>query len=113
MKHTHEGGVTLTVEEALADTIEFNVTDTGDGIEPQLLDHLFELRDERVGLWLSQQLVKRMGGEIRAKSVRGVGSVFYFQLQMKRYESDILDSTEGDERLTLPPVTLREEQKEA
>ena len=80
LKHTHEGGVTLTVEESMSDTIEFNVTDTGIGIAPHLLLHLFELREEGVGLWLSQKMVRLMGGEIRTKSVLAVGSVLYFSL---------------------------------
>jgi signal transduction histidine kinase len=90
--HTPSGG---RVELAAAErdgAIEIAVSDTGAGIAPEQLPHVFERfwradpsRDRAtggagLGLAIVQQLVRAMGGEARAASEPGRGSSFSFTL---------------------------------
>jgi len=73
--------------------LHFEVIDTGIGIEPSVRNHLFQLyfRTENsniqyqgagLGLFISRQLVYKMGGEIDLKSEYGKGSTFWFKLPL-------------------------------
>ena len=95
------GTVTITVEE-LANEVEFRVTDTGLGIEPEDLPKLFQKFQQfhksrrleassgmgsemdrggtGLGLAISKRLVELHGGRIWAKSTPGEGSTFAFTL---------------------------------
>lgn len=75
--------------------IEFNVTDTGIGIAKEDMSKLFESFSQiennytrqyggtGLGLVISKQLVKMMGGEIGVESELGKGSNFHFTLKFK------------------------------
>lgn len=79
-------------------TITFTVEDTGVGIEQKDMKQLFKLFSQvdgsftrkyggtGLGLVISQRLVNLMGGEIKVKSQKGSGSLFYFTIQMKTAE---------------------------
>lgn len=70
--------------------LSFRVTDTGIGIEPQKLRRIFdaffqvddsstrEYRGAGLGLTISRELVKTLGGEVRVVSRPGRGSTFSF-----------------------------------
>jgi PAS domain S-box-containing protein len=70
----------------------FEVWDTGPGIEPEALSAIFEAFTQTksgaavggtgLGLTISQQLLQRMGGDLRVESVVGEGSRFYFTLPL-------------------------------
>ncbi|ULN67325.1 ATP-binding protein [Vibrio gigantis] len=72
--------------------LEFSVSDTGIGIEPEKLESIFEPFTQEdgsitrqfggtgLGLAISRQLVDLMGGYITARSVKGEGSEFTFCL---------------------------------
>jgi PAS domain S-box-containing protein len=73
--------------------LHFEVIDTGIGIEPSVRNHLFQLyfrtEDSNIqyqgaglGLFISRQLVYKMGGEIDLKSEYGKGSTFWFKLPL-------------------------------
>lgn len=94
IKYNKLGG-TVTVEcgvsPASPNSIRINVEDTGKGLPPEQLSQLFQpfnrLGDEFVhddgtglGLVVSKQLVKLMGGATGAHSTVGVGSVFWIDL---------------------------------
>jgi len=79
----------LTLEAAQAplaagDYVRIDVADSGEGIRPENLAHVFEpffsTRDAEdgtgLGLTVSRQLVREMGGDIRVRSKRGEGAVF-------------------------------------
>ena len=82
------------------DAATFKVTDTGEGIAPEHLPHVFErfYRVEKarsresggsgVGLAISKALVEAMGGRIRAESPGpGEGATFSFALPISHQQS--------------------------
>ncbi len=77
--------------------IHFEVEDTGIGISPDNLEDIFlpfhqvhktQLRTEGTGLGLpiSRNLVRLMGGELHVKSVVGEGTTFWFDLELPEVE---------------------------
>ena len=112
LRHTPSEG-TVTVTTALKrETVEISVMDTGEGISPQDLPHLFErfwqadrartrIRDHHgmpeeasqaqgtsgtgLGLSVAQSLVEAHGGRIWAESIVGVGSTFRFTLPLEQH----------------------------
>jgi PAS domain S-box-containing protein len=92
-KYTEPGGTIAITARSEADALVVSVADTGMGIEPQLLPHLFELfvqgarppdRAEGglgLGLALVKSLVELHGGTVQARSEgRGRGSEFVVRL---------------------------------
>ncbi len=75
--------------------LDFSVKDTGTGIEPSRVDHIFDSftqEDESVtrryggtglGLTITKQLVEIMGGTISVESQLGFGSTFSFRVCFK------------------------------
>lgn len=87
IKFTETGGVTVTID-ANPHTVHLHVEDTGKGIDPAFIPHLFDkFRQESsgfgrshegsgLGLSLTKKLVELMNGEIAVQSEQGEGSVF-------------------------------------
>lgn len=87
VKFTEKGNVTVSVAEC-GGTATFSVKDTGPGIRPEDMEKLFgqfcqvgtsessKHEGTGLGLYLSRKLMNLMGGDIRAESAFGVGSVF-------------------------------------
>ncbi|MDR1578876.1 MAG: HAMP domain-containing histidine kinase [Synergistaceae bacterium] len=96
VRHTRRGSITVTAERLDAGGIAVNVTDTGEGISPKRLPHVFErynrpdgndsLRGDDtgtgLGLYVSKLIVKAHGGEISAESEPGNGTSIRFTLPM-------------------------------
>jgi signal transduction histidine kinase len=91
-KFTREGGVTISAREE-KDCVVFTVADTGCGVSPQELPHLFErffqtsdMRKDHTGLGLGLDICKGIvelhGGTIRAESAPGKGTAFHFTLPL-------------------------------
>ncbi len=93
LKFTPAGGkVTLYAAPASGGWVRFSVKDTGLGIPPEDLPHVFDrfFRVERsratryggagLGLSICRQLVEAMGGNIQVESAQGVGTVFTVNL---------------------------------
>lgn len=98
IKFTPKGGVTLWVERASVEgeqaSLRFRVEDTGPGIAPHEIPHLFDafVQSESgiqsqegtgLGLTISRQYVRMMGGDIEVKSEMGKGSTFVFDTRTK------------------------------
>jgi signal transduction histidine kinase len=92
IKFTAPGGHIMLGCEIRADTVLVHVTDTGAGIAPEKLEEIFEpfvqvdTRLTRVhegvglGLAISRDLARGMGGELSVKSTLGRGSTFTLSL---------------------------------
>jgi signal transduction histidine kinase/DNA-binding NarL/FixJ family response regulator len=92
VKFTETGKVVLRVREECGKMI-FSVEDSGQGISPEELDTIFEpfkqvgdrelqAKGTGLGLAISKNLIKLMGGELQVKSELGVGSTFWFELNL-------------------------------
>ncbi|HVO42092.1 MAG TPA: ATP-binding protein, partial [Aggregatilineales bacterium] len=91
-KFTDEGSITLGALEASNGEVTLFVRDTGIGIPPQEIDHIFEefkqgssgRRKGRagsgLGLAITLQLLTLMNGRVWVESTVGKGTTFYFSL---------------------------------
>ncbi|MDD2760548.1 MAG: response regulator [Methylomonas sp.] len=94
IKYTDQGGISLRARgrrEQDGYRLEFEVEDTGRGIAPEDIDHVFEAfvqvgRDTRLsegtglGLPITLRFLQLMGGDITVESRIGEGSLFAFNL---------------------------------
>ncbi len=92
LKYTPAGGSVYANVRGDGDRVLINVTDTGMGISPDDLGHIFQKfyrvdnSDTRtiggtgLGLYLVKQRVEAMGGRVWAESAFGEGSTFYVSL---------------------------------
>ncbi len=105
IKFTERGGVALRMTPLLAPDgwarVAFEVSDTGIGIAPDALEHLFQpfhqidgTRNRRrggtgLGLAISQRIIEAMGATIQVHSNIGEGSTFYFALTLELDSSPV------------------------
>ena len=90
LKHTPKGSITYgykLINEA--QDIQFFVKDTGSGIAPEFLEHIFDTYASKdaeqqqgygLGLALCKIIVEKLGGQISVESELGKGSLFTFTL---------------------------------
>ncbi len=83
-------------------TLNFSVADNGIGISKHKQEKIFSSFSQEdssitrkyggtgLGLTISQNLVELMGGSLKLKSEKGIGSKFYFSIDLKTYR-DISD----------------------
>lgn len=116
IKFTREGAIILTISliELSHDssTILFSVVDSGIGIPSGKLSKLFkafsqvdsshtrEYGGTGLGLAISQQLVEMMGGRLEVESSKGMGSRFFFELNLE---------SGGHEKITSKDQKLNQE----
>ncbi len=110
IKFTDNGKVTISLErlKETDDTISFcfSVLDTGIGIKEEAIKDLFsvfhqadssitrEFGGTGLGLAISQNITQLMGGEIQVQSIEGVGSHFFFVLDLKKVTPEELSRNE-------------------
>lgn len=103
VKFTRDGEVEIHAKiienKHYTDVIRFAVKDSGIGISQENLEKIFEsfiqadnttekeFGGTGLGLAISKKIVKMMGGELMVESEIGVGSEFYFELELKRSEN--------------------------
>jgi signal transduction histidine kinase len=89
VRHTPPGGLVATVVRAEQDRVVLEVSDTGEGIDPDALPRVFErfyradhgdANGAGLGLALVKELAEAMGGTVEAASERGKGSTFTVRL---------------------------------
>jgi len=106
LRHTPSGGSVTVSDSCMAKTLEIAISDTGEGIAPEDLPHVFERfwradpartrsvigAEERLaggtglGLSVAQSLVKAQGGRIWVESTPSEGTVFRFTLPFVQHD---------------------------
>ncbi len=123
VKYNRDSGA-VWIEAALEpEAVRVSVRDTGEGIHPDDLPHVFDRlyrgrqrqRTQGIGLGLAiaRMIVIRHGGDIWAESAYGEGSTFSFRLPRAgglrdSVERDLRDSRAGSERGSTVPEPLTE-----
>ncbi|MBE2233854.1 MAG: HAMP domain-containing protein [Anaerolinea sp.] len=91
LRYTPSGGVITLSGAAAGDRVLLRVGDTGPGIEPQHMSHIFQrfyradpsrpdTGESGLGLAIAKSLVEAQGGVIQVQSVLGQGTVFTIDL---------------------------------
>jgi PAS domain S-box-containing protein len=113
VKFTEKGSVTFSAAVLEAPTeannqrmfqIRFQVEDTGTGIPSEQLERIFRPFEQAgsvnyqkqgtgLGLSLSQEIVRLMGGEIQVTSIPHHGSIFWFDLNLEKARQDLQQSS--------------------
>jgi|GEM_PF-1807160 len=111
VRFTESGGVEIRVGcEGSADArrLTLRVTDTGIGIGPELIEHVFEpfrqgdgtstrrVGGSGLGLALVREIVSLMDGRVTAQSTLGAGSTFVVELPLLPAEGDESATGRGD-----------------
>ncbi|BDW11789.1 hypothetical protein PSHI8_18720 [Polynucleobacter sp. SHI8] len=107
IKFTDEGYVRLTIsheqnsEDPLKPFIRFEVSDSGVGLNSDDRNTLFKkfgrvnknklisASEGGLGLYISQKIIRLMGGNLEFESTPGLGSNFYFKIQMKIQDNPV------------------------
>lgn len=100
IKYTQQGCITLGVRRADDKHLGFWVRDSGPGITPNERDHIFEAFYQTetgvalgqgigLGLNISYEFVKLMGGELLLDSRPGIGSCFHFSIPLVAAENPV------------------------
>lgn len=99
IKYTATGSILISARRRGGDVL-FQVWDTGMGIDPEHIEHIFDefyqihnpQRDRTSGLGLGLSIAKRaislLGGNITCRSQFGRGSVFEFRLPLNKSQSE-------------------------
>jgi len=107
VKFTERGVVTLRVRFTPPKRIHFEVQDTGEAMSEEQLARLFQPFEQvgdahqrgggtGLGLVISQQFVRLMGGDIQVDSRRGMGNTFSFELDVSTSEWTSRVETPGE-----------------
>jgi signal transduction histidine kinase len=92
VKFTEDGGTIITRAYRSDDTVTFEIEDTGVGIDPEFLPHLFDAFKQEsqgpdrthegsgLGMAVTKKLVERMHGSIDVESEVGEGTCFTIEL---------------------------------
>jgi signal transduction histidine kinase len=95
IKFTHQGEVRVTARLLAEEQVEFAVSDTGIGVAPEHLPHLFRdfvqidtqlqrrLRGTGLGLSLARKFAELLGGRVGAESTLGKGSRFWVVIPLQ------------------------------
>lgn len=89
VRYSHENATVFVKTQKRNNVVKFSVTDTGQGIQPQFLNKVFERyfripgakkEGTGLGLTISKEFIEAQGGRIWVESEYGAGSTFYFTL---------------------------------
>ncbi|MEC9440930.1 MAG: response regulator [Myxococcota bacterium] len=130
-KFTDDGTLTVTARRVTRDgrrVLEFSVSDTGIGMNPEQLERVFESFEQAdksttkeyggtgLGLTLCRNLAQMLEGDIEATSEEGVGSTFTFYIATEHSETSAEVSAElyeAPDVANLAGIRERAEQRDA
>ncbi len=116
VKFTDKGGVCVTVERGENGAAQFSVVDTGPGVPPERRAAIFDSFEQGdgsharrfegagLGLAISRELVRLMGGELTLADNPGGGSIFAFPLRLSECDT-VAPLDDLETRRRLPPGT--------
>jgi CheY-like chemotaxis protein len=132
-KFTENGSIVLKVSKEADDWIRFEVKDTGIGMEPAQIEHLFQSFTQAdpsttrkyggtgLGLSITKHFCEMMGGSIEVQSQPSVGTTFIIRLPVnvqltlsnkeEKKGSDEEISIKSDENTSLGDVLIIEDDK--
>jgi signal transduction histidine kinase len=108
LKFTESGFVRVSTAVVDENTIAIVCQDTGTGIEQSALERIFEPFEQEdssdtrahggigLGLAISRELVRKLGGDVKVESTPGRGSTFTVLLPLKRDSPDSTPATDHD-----------------
>ena len=117
IKFTEEGSVSLTTA-VIDEQLTFTVTDSGIGIPAEVVDQLFERFKQAdssisrrfggtgLGLYISHNLAKLMGGTIEVNSREGEGSTFTLSLPYQQSDTPVSSPEEREKQRAFGSQTL-------
>lgn len=124
-KYTLDQGLVKWIVEERKNSIYFSVEDTGAGIDPEDLPHIFDrfyqtnkaqeiaVAGTGVGLSLAQELAQLHGCQLEAESQLGKGARFFFELPIVRaefhQEAPTLAEDHPDHKPDVPHILLVED----
>ncbi|TQV75391.1 response regulator [Aliikangiella marina] len=103
IKFTKEGGVSINIEYQ-SDELNVYVEDTGIGIPEEAHSRVFESFQQvdnsstrpfggtGLGLPISSQICRAMGGDLKLKSSSQAGSIFWFNIKTKKIGEEVIPS---------------------
>ena len=116
MKFTDRGGITVRVS-ALSSTeqnmlVKFEIEDTGAGIAAEELSQLFKPFTQTesgrkvqegtgLGLTISRQFVRLMGGDIHVESTVDRGSIFSFEIELQAIDPAEIAEERSNQQITI------------
>jgi signal transduction histidine kinase/HPt (histidine-containing phosphotransfer) domain-containing protein/ActR/RegA family two-component response regulator len=120
LKFTPAGTVSLSVRTAPPDRVEFVVADTGIGMAPETVERLFQrfmqgdgspsrrTGGTGLGLEISRDLARLMGGDITVRSTLGAGSCFTASLPLPAVKppAPALDAADSAPSESGPPLRV-------
>jgi signal transduction histidine kinase/CheY-like chemotaxis protein len=116
VKFTDQGGVCVTVERGENGAAQFSVIDTGPGVPAERRAAIFDSFEQGdgsharrfegagLGLAISRELVRLMGGELTLADNPGGGSIFAFPLRLSECDA-VAPFDDLETRRRLPPGT--------
>lgn len=109
LKFTEQGEIIIRAQTVASAAdyviIKFEIADTGIGIQPDVLQNIFDRFSQAdgsttrrfggtgLGLAIARQLTELMGGTIGVESTYGTGSTFWFTTRLALYDGKLPEST--------------------
>jgi signal transduction histidine kinase len=94
LRYTNEGRVEVSVKPGRGNHVEFSVLDTGPGLPPEGTasqpgqDRAFSTAG--LGLMICRRVLKELHSELKSESKRGVGTKFWFELDLPEVDAKTL-----------------------
>lgn len=91
-RHAQDGTITISARPTSHSQVLFQVTDTGSGIDPKILPHIFQQgysgdQSSGLGLAICQEAVEAHGGKIWVESTGAEGTTFCFTIPQEEATS--------------------------